>query len=206
MTRGSLTTGIELSAFASLREAGSGAEEMDAMAAKKQRQEDRSWRKQATPINDERRVLLAKIHIAIKDLGIDEDTYRELLRNRFNVESAKVLGRMEMKKLLKHFESCGWQPKGGEGKRQAGKPAPQGDAERAAKQVMALRQRALDTAAKIENGDKRLQGLCRRICEVEHVDWCRDAASLKRLIAVLDSIVKSDASHKGAETPGGQVQ
>jgi len=56
---------------------------------------------------DTRRSLLAKVHIAKKDLGLDDAAYRAILA-RFGVESSSRLDMKGLEKLLAHFEQLGW--------------------------------------------------------------------------------------------------
>lgn len=53
----------------------------------------------------------AKINIAKKDLGLDDDTYRDLLYLHFKVRSAKELKPRQVTVLLNHLKAQGWQPK-----------------------------------------------------------------------------------------------
>jgi phage gp16-like protein len=54
---------------------------------------------------------LAKIHIAIKDLGMDDDAYRAMLWTVARVRSAKDLDAHGRSKVLHHLRSVGWRPK-----------------------------------------------------------------------------------------------
>ncbi len=45
-------------------------------------------------------------------------------------------------------------------------------------------------AGALENGEKRLQGLCERICGVRVLEWCKDAGKLERLLKVLGELTK----------------
>jgi phage gp16-like protein len=54
---------------------------------------------------------LAKIHIAKKDLGLDDDTYRQMLRTVTGKDSAKALTLVECDKVLAHCKKLGWTPK-----------------------------------------------------------------------------------------------
>lgn len=56
-----------------------------------------------------RKAIYAKIAIARKQLGLEEDLYRELLQNMFKKSSAKDLQDNELTKLLRHFAECGVQ-------------------------------------------------------------------------------------------------
>jgi phage gp16-like protein len=55
--------------------------------------------------------LLAKIHIAKRDLGLDEETYREVLNSECGVRSAKFLDNTQAVKLIRYFIDKGWVPK-----------------------------------------------------------------------------------------------
>jgi phage gp16-like protein len=63
--------------------------------------------------DDDRRAMLAKIHIARKDLGLDEDTYRALVARltRQRTNSAGQLSHPERADLLAEFHRLGWKPR-----------------------------------------------------------------------------------------------
>lgn len=54
-----------------------------------------------------RNAIYAKIAIARKQLGLEDDIYRELLQNKFKKNSAKDLTDNELTRLLYHFTECG---------------------------------------------------------------------------------------------------
>lgn len=56
---------------------------------------------------------LAKIHIAKKDLHLDEDTYREIIRSVGKVESGSSsdLDLAGRSRVLHHFKQKGWKPR-----------------------------------------------------------------------------------------------
>lgn len=56
-----------------------------------------------------RRSELAKIHLAKKDLCLDDDTYRDVLWTVCRVKSAADLDSQGRFKLIAHFKSLGWQ-------------------------------------------------------------------------------------------------
>jgi len=60
-----------------------------------------------------RQTELAKIHIACKDLGLDEDTYRQVIREvgKVGSGSSKDLSAAGRGRVLAHFISKGWKPK-----------------------------------------------------------------------------------------------
>jgi hypothetical protein len=55
--------------------------------------------------------LLAKIHIAQKQLGIEDSTYRDILYRKFRVTSSKSLSDSQALVLIGHFRRLGWQPR-----------------------------------------------------------------------------------------------
>lgn len=54
--------------------------------------------------------LLAKIHIAKKDMGLTDADYRAVLAARFGAASAGELTEKQLLTLLSHFEGLGWRP------------------------------------------------------------------------------------------------
>ncbi len=58
-----------------------------------------------------RNALLAKIHIAVHQLGLDDDTYRDILQSRYRVRSAGKLAEWQMLDLLNDFRAKGWNDK-----------------------------------------------------------------------------------------------
>lgn len=57
------------------------------------------------------RAALAKIHIARKELGLSDESYRDLLHLHFKVESASLLTEQQAASLLDIFRRKGWKSK-----------------------------------------------------------------------------------------------
>jgi phage gp16-like protein len=57
---------------------------------------------------DTRRAMLAKVHIAKKDLCLDDGTYRMMLDNLFGVDSSGKLSLKQLDELLGHMASRGF--------------------------------------------------------------------------------------------------
>lgn len=68
---------------------------------------------QADP--EKRRKLLAKVHIAAKELGLTEEQYRDGLRLNFGVESAGDMSIKQLERLLDFYKEKGWKQKPGRG-------------------------------------------------------------------------------------------
>lgn len=63
--------------------------------------------KKFTPRNND----LAMIHIAKKDLGLDDETYRAMLWTIAHVRSSSELDYAGRAKVLTHLKACGWKQK-----------------------------------------------------------------------------------------------
>ncbi len=57
------------------------------------------------------RQLLAKIHIAKKELNLSDDIYRDILYRKFRVGSSAALSNSQAMVLIHHFKDLGWVPK-----------------------------------------------------------------------------------------------
>ncbi len=126
----------------------------------------------------ERRSLLAKLHIAKKDMGWTDDYYRNLLENCFGLSTSAALSNEQLRALMASIRNRGWKPRQ--------KPGEMDE------QVVAFRSRIKVMASQIPNGDERLKGLCKSICGVASVGWCTDIAKMKRLLAVLGNILRKE--------------
>lgn len=67
---------------------------------------------------DHRKATLAKIHIAKKQLAMDDDTYRQILKAVTGQASCSTLALNELFKVLKHMENCGFKVQAPKGKSQ----------------------------------------------------------------------------------------
>lgn len=137
---------------------------------------------QRPPLRDaaeaaQRRGLLAKVHIAKKDMGLNSGEYEAILAG-FRVASAGELSVPQLERLVKYLEKLGWKQV-----RRLRRKASDREL-----RLDALRRRCVEIARTIDNGERRLAGLALKICGVSSLTWCRDAAKLERLLAVLGNI------------------
>ncbi len=63
-----------------------------------------------TKTTPQRRSLLAQVHIARKDMGLDEDTYRALLRRITGQHSAAAVDDAGLRQVLREMRRLGWRP------------------------------------------------------------------------------------------------
>ena len=76
-------------------------------------------RKGGTEAAEQRKALLAKIHVAKKQLGLTEDEYRALLDGHFGAASAADLGLTDLKRLVLVMADYGFKPSKGHARRGA---------------------------------------------------------------------------------------
>jgi len=133
-----------------------------------------------TQKNPRRNALLAKVHIAKKELNIEDEDYRAILEREFGKRSARDCTQLELEFLVHYFKEHGW--KSSKLKAQSSK----------LKQIQKLKERAYEIAGQIENGEARLKGLAKKILGVDSIAWSRDVGRLKRLLAVLEKVKERD--------------
>lgn len=115
---------------------------------------------------------LSKIHIAKKDLGLDDETYRALLARVTGQSSAKDLTPLQVAKVLQEFERLGWKSKQGRSK-----PKPAADK---AKLVGKIEAQLAEAGRPWEYGD----GLAKRMYNLDRLEWL-DAEQLGGVVAAL---------------------
>jgi len=124
-------------------------------------------------IREQRQGLLAKIHIAKKDLGLTQDQYEAILSG-YTATSAKDLTIAQLESMVKYMEYLGWKPF---------RPRRRAPVE---KRITALQERCRELAAQIENGDERLAGLVKAKGNVDTLIWLRDTTRLKQILAIME--------------------
>jgi phage gp16-like protein len=123
---------------------------------------------------DTRKGLLAKIHIAKAQLGLDDDAYRAVLAAH-DAESAKDLDQKGLETVLTHMEKLGWQAKVARSRKRDAHGAPKNLGRGQGKGNAKPYDRSL-LLTKIEAllADKGA-------AQDEHVPWDYAAAILKRM-------------------------
>jgi phage gp16-like protein len=122
-----------------------------------------------------RNMQLSKIHIAKKDLGLDDETYRSLLFRVAGVRSAKDLNPRTTGKVLAEFERLGWKPSTIKPSRK--KPAAAPDRAKLVGKIEAF-------LAEAKRSWAYADGMAMRMFKVERVEWC-DPGQLSKLVAAL---------------------
>lgn len=132
-----------------------------------------------------RRTLLAKIHLARKDLALAEDSYRAILLRIGGAQSAAWIDDAGLGRVIAEFQRLGWQPA-----RRAFKPS----AKPHVRLVWRL-WRELAPAA-VRNQAQGLRGFCKRVAGVEDPEWL----SPPQANAVIEALKARLARSRG--TPG----
>jgi phage gp16-like protein len=144
--------------------------------------------------------MLAKVHIAKKELGLDDAVYRVILQDEFGVDSSARLSIGELERLVGRFESKGWKSQ----KTSADRRPRTAENKQQQWQVEALKERIGQEVANSDLTELRLRGLVRKICGVDDLQWCGDAVRLKKLLAVIGAMLdRGDIiSHRPTQTRG----
>lgn len=122
---------------------------------------------------------LSKIHIAKKDLAMDDDSYRAMLARVAGVISAKDLNPRQVGLVLREFERLGWKPK-------PGRPKPNAAVDRQ-KLVSKIEAQLAEAGRPWNYADS----LAQRLYKVERLEWL-DA---KQLGGVITALVKDAQRH-----------
>lgn len=155
-----------------------------------------------------RRALLAKVHLAKKDLRLDDDTYRDILERITGRRSSAQCSVGELEDLVAHFRAQGFVPKTIAGGRQdaaarrGSRPADHPVAKKARAMWISLHQlgvvenaseQALEAFAKRQLGVERMQwmdqGLGFKLIEAlkamaEREGWSQDLAGIEKKLQI----------------------
>jgi len=150
--------------------------------------------------------LLAKVHIAKKDLRLSDEHYRDVLERITGQRSAAGLSDAQLIAVLKHFEGEGFKPKVITGAKTATRSAPQramGSGRRRADHPVARKARALwislHQLGVVENGSEAaLEAFAKRQLGVDALQWA-DQSQAEPLIKGLKAMgERAGWSQKGS--------
>lgn len=126
---------------------------------------------------------LAKLHIAKKELGLDDPTYRTILQRLTGQESAKGLSEVQIGVVLDELKAKGWTPKA------SPRAGPKGPSTRAADHPVAKKARALwislwDLGEVRDPSEAALEAFARRQLGCERMQWSDQGLSYKLIEAL----------------------
>lgn len=128
----------------------------------------------------QRKGLLGKIHIAKKDLGLPDEHYRAILSG-LGVDSAADLDIRGLEKLVEYLKYLGFRPY----RKRKRSPVEQ--------RITALQNRCRELADEMEGGHYRLAGLIKSKGGVDTLEWLRDTAKLKQIIAIMEKYKRQES-------------
>lgn len=139
-----------------------------------------------------RRAAMAKVHIARKELGLDEDTYRDVLARVTGHASSADCTDAQLGLVLEEFKAKGWTPKVMAGGQKARKPPSQ--KARPADHPSAKKARALwlslwNLGEIRDPSETALEAFARRQLKVERLQWA-DQARVYKLIEALKAMAE----------------
>lgn len=123
---------------------------------------------------DNRKSLLVRIHIGKKQLGLDDELYRDMLKQVTGKNSCAKMHISELYLVLERLKKSGFKAKGNIGKR----PRP-------AKNKAALISKVEALLADSELPWNYAHAMAQRMFKVEKVDWL-EAEQLHKLVAALN--------------------
>lgn len=123
-----------------------------------------------------RNSLIAKIHIAKKDMGLDDELYRSIIKQAVNKDSAKACTDKQLVKVLEFMETKGWKNPS----KQKFRKAPDG----LKKKIYAL-WGVLQNAGAVQSRDKTaLDAYAKKYTQVDCVQWL-DNEQANKIIEML---------------------
>jgi phage gp16-like protein len=136
-----------------------------------------------TRSTDRRRSDLAKIHIAKKQLGLDDATYRAMLQMVAGVESAGDLDGEGRRKVLSHLSKAGFKSRAGNAA--SGYPGRPDFEALAGTGKRAMMGKIEAYLAEAKRPWDYVHGMARRMFKVERVQWCTPG-QLHRIVSALE--------------------
>lgn len=128
---------------------------------------------------------LAAIHIAKKQLGLDDDTYRAVLVRVTGKSSAAAMSQAELGRVLDEFRSKGFRPAS-----KGGRKPLEG---RFAKKLQALWIAAWNLGLVRNRDDAALIAFAERQTGISHVRFLQSAADARKVIEALKAWMVRDA-------------
>lgn len=136
--------------------------------------------------------MIRKIKVAQRQLGLNDDDYRSILKAHFNRDSCTKLSPRQAETLIRHFQKLGWQPT-----RQQNLPGLSVPGDGQSKKIQAL-WITLNRAGKIKNGsDQALMAFVKRMTKTathpgkDHLQFC-DVQDKWKIIEALKDWAKRE--------------
>lgn len=135
-------------------------------------------RRTARPMANPANRLIAKLHIAKSQLRLDDDTYRDTLERITGKRSSKDMTEREMRAVLDHFVTAGFQDRSLRGR----KDAPAG---RMAGKINALWLSGWNLGVIHDPAQKAMDAFILRQTGIAKAQWLKDAHDARKVIEAL---------------------
>lgn len=120
----------------------------------------------SAPMQPDRRTLLAKVHIAKKDLRLDDSDYRDVVERVAGVRSSAALDVTQLDALLRELARLGFKPK-----KASSKPH--------VRKVFAIWNAMAEDGIVTDRSREALSAFCKRMAGVDNPEWMTpDAAAI----------------------------
>jgi Protein of unknown function (DUF1018) len=133
---------------------------------------------------DDRRNMIAKLHIAKKQLGLDEDTYRAALTRITGKDSAKDMSAAELEAVLKDFSRHGFK---------AARKGFSGPASASAMKIMALWMSGWNLGVITNPSPEAMEAFIIRQTGIAKAQWLKDASDAGKVIDGLKAWLAREA-------------
>lgn len=127
--------------------------------------------------------LLAKVHIAKKQLGLDDDLYRETLKAVTGHSSARDCSEAQLETLIKHFSKAGFKPKG---------KTFTGPSTKYAAKIHALWISGWNLGVIRDNSDAAMEAFILRQTSISKAQWLKDPKDAAKVIDALKAWLERD--------------
>ena len=149
-------------------------------------------------VTRDRRAMLAKVHIAKKDLALTDESYADTLERITGKRSAADCDDPALDRVLAEFVRLGWKPKHKRGRRR--KEAAPAVRPRVAK-IRALWRALHNLGEVVDPSDAALSAFVRRQTDLEALEWMTSALAYKVIEAL-----KAWCGRAGFEVPQGGLE
>lgn len=136
---------------------------------------------------------IAAIHVAKKQLGLDEDTYRAVLKRVTGKDSLKLMSGSEQMKVVEHFRQQGFKPASSAGRKALAGPL--------AKKLQALWIGAWNLGLVKNRDDAALLAFVKRQTGIDHTRFLTHAADAAKAVEALKAWMARDGGVDWAVTP-----
>lgn len=143
-------------------------------------------------VTSDRRAMLAKVHLAAKELGLDDDARRDVLERVTGRRSSADCTDAQLDAVIAHFKGLGWKPKvvaGGKAAAPAASRRPTPASHPVANKARAMWISLWNLGVVENRSEQALEAFAKRQLKVDRLQWA-DQAQGFRLIEALKAMAE----------------